>query len=534
MGHDSTAAILEDGKIKAAISEERFSRVKHDGGFPSKAIQYCLEEVGVRISDVDKIAVGFGLDAKNIEQGSQHKFSCLAKLDSRFRKTPIEEKKPIFYNHQYIHARTGYSMTDFRRAVALSLDGSGIDNGKVNSGGIFIINNGETEPVKIFSGIASLGFAYGVLTEICGFRMLDGEGKTMSLAAYGEDEPEEEKKMVYNHVKKLFPKFKGIEYSEGRVSVPLYTMKDNVMLFANTDVRASLIGKIFKRELIAWAAQKVLEEIVTKLVVDIVDYTGIKNLILSGGVFLNMILNMRIREKLGKNYKVFFNPISNDHGNAVGAAIEQYTAETGKNLSFPNMPLYLGPSYLDEEVQGAIKKMNLKFEKTDKIQQATELINQGKIVGWFQGRSELGPRGLGNRSILSLTNDIKYKDIVNQKVKKRESWRPFCPTIIDKRSSELLNNSCEAPYMILGFEMKEFNNHPAVCHVDGTCRPQILNQHDNPEFYNLVKQLDGIVLNTSFNLSGDPIVETPTDALVTFKNSGMDALIINDFLIRRN
>jgi len=534
MGHDSTAAILEDGKIKAAISEERFSRIKHDGGFPSKAIQYCLEEVGVRMSDVDKIAVGFGLNPENIKRGSQHKFSCLAKSDSRFRKTSMEEKNPIFYNHQYIHTRTGYSMTDFSKAVALSLDGRGIDNGESSSGGIFIINNGEIEPIKIFPGIASLGFAYGLLTEVCGFRMIDGEGKTMSLAAYGENETNEEKEMVYNHVKKIFPKFKGIEYSEGGVSDPFYHVKDNVIRFANTDTRVNLIGKIFKKELIAWAAQKVLEDIVTKLVIDIVDHTGIKNLILTGGVFSNMILNMKIRDKLGKKYKVFFNPICNDHGNAVGAAIEQYIVETGKNLSFPNMSLYLGPSYLDEEIQGAIKKINLKFEKIDKIQKATELIKQGKIIGWFQGRSELGPRGLGNRSILSLTNDIKYKDIVNQKIKKRESWRPFCPTIIDKRSSELLKNSCEAPYMISGFEMKEFSNHPAVCHIDGTCRPQILNQYDNPEFYNLVKQSDGIVLNTSFNLSGDPIVETPTDALITFKNSDMDALIMNDFLVQRN
>jgi len=286
--------------------------------------------------------------------------------------------------------------------------------------------------------------------------------------------------------------------------------------------------------LIAWAAQKVLEETVTNLILNIVDYTGIKNLVFSGGVFLNMILNMKIREKLGKNFNLFFNPICNDQGNAVGAAIEQYIDETGQNLSFPNMPLYLGSSYLDEEIEAGIKKMNLKFEKIDKIHQAAELINKGKVVGWFQGRSEFGPRGLGNRSILSMPTDIKYKDIVNKKVKKREPWRPFCPTIISEKSSEFLNNPCKSPYMILGFDMKDPHDYPAVCHIDGTCRPQILDKKDNPDFYNLVKEVDGMVLNTSFNLAGDPIVETPIDALLTFKYSEMDALIINDFMIKRN
>jgi len=533
-GHDSTAAILVDGEIKAAVSEERFSRIKHAGGFPSRAIQYCLEEVGIRLSDVDKISVGMGLKPSYIDKADYHKFFCTAKSDPMFRKTPLEEKKPIFYNHQYIHARTGYSMTDFRNAVAISLDGKGIDNGEVHSGGIFIINNNKIEPLKLFPGIGSLGFAFGALTEICGFRMLDGEGKTMSLAAFGENEPKEEKKRVYEQVKKIFPKFEGIDYSQGGVPDVKIKIKDNQMLFANVDERIILLGKIFKRELIAWAAQKVLEETVTNLILNVVDYTGIKNLVFSGGVFLNMILNMKIREKLGKNFNLFFNPICNDHGNAIGAAIEQYIAETGQNLSFPYMPLYLGSSYLDEEIEAGIKKMNLKFEKIDKIHQAAELINKGKVVGWFQGRSEFGPRGLGNRSILSMPTDIKYKDIVNKKVKKRESWRPFCPTIISEKSSEFLNNPCKSPYMILGFDMKDPHYYPAVCHIDGTCRPQILDKQDNPDFYNLVKEVDGMVLNTSFNLAGDPIVETPIDALLTFKYSEMDALIINDFMIKRN
>jgi carbamoyltransferase len=197
------------------------------------------------------------------------------------------------------------------------------------------------------------------------------------------------------------------------------------------------------------------------------------------------------------------------------------------------MSLYLGSSYSDEEILFSTKKFNVKVSKVNKVDSAIDLIERGKVVGWFQGRSEFGPRGLGSRSILALPTEQKYKDIVNEKVKKRESWRPFCPTIIEEKSSQFLKDPLYAPYMILGFEMKNPELYPAVAHIDGTCRPQILKKDVNPDFYEVVKGLGGIVLNTSFNLAGDPIVETPHDALMTLKNSEMDALLMNDYLIEK-
>ena len=197
------------------------------------------------------------------------------------------------------------------------------------------------------------------------------------------------------------------------------------------------------------------------------------------------------------------------------------------------MSLYLGSSYSDEEILLSTKKFNFKVSKVNKVDTAIDLIERGKVIGWFQGRSEFGPRGLGNRSILALPTEQKYKDIVNEKVKKREPWRPFCPTIIEEKSSEFLKNPSYAPYMILGFQMKNPELYTAVTHIDGTCRPQILKRDVNPDFYEVVKGLDGIILNTSFNLAGDPIVETPYDALMTLKNSEMDAIIINDFMIEK-
>lgn len=531
-GHDSTAALIDDGIIRSAVSEERFSRIKHDGGLQACAIRYCLEEAGIRLSDIDKVSVGFGLAKEHMDSNSKQQFSALAKMDDRFRKTPLENKKPIFYNHQYTHARTGYSLSNFHKAVIVSLDGLGYDDGKSNSGGIFVTNDdGEIEQLSIFSLDGSLGVAYGSVTEICGFDMLDGEGKTMTLAAYGEKEHNDEKTKVYEHIKRIFPKFKGIEYMEGGVPIPLMMLHHDMPLIANHDMRLEYMRRIYKKEVIAWAAQKVMEEIVIDIITNAVELTGIKNVVLTGGVFLNMIMNMKIRENLGKKYNFFFNPICNDVGNAVGAAIEQYHIETGKNLTFPNMPLFLGPSYDNGEVLAAIRRLGLKYEKTDKVQTAINCLRQGKVIGWFQGRSELGPRGLGNRSVLSLATDNRFKDIVNNKVKKREPWRPFCPTIIKEKSMEFLENPTEAPYMILGFQMKDPLSYQAVSHIDGSCRPQILSRNDNPEFYDVTKGLDGIVLNTSFNLAGDPIVEDPMDALMTFRYTDMDALIINDFLI---
>ena len=332
----------------------------------------------------------------------------------------------------------------------------------------------------------------------------------------------------------VFPNFKGIDVkSNGGVTFTGKFLHDTSMVSVD-DTRLLLLKRLYHKNLIAWAAQKRIEDILIDFVSKAVDTTGIKNVIFSGGIFLNMIMNMKIQQKFGDKLHLFFNPICTDHGNAIGSVLEQYYQETGKNTTFPYMSLYLGSSYSDEEVMTDAKKFNFKVNKVNKVDTAIDLIESGKVIGWFQGRSEFGPRGLGNRSILALPTEQKYKDKVNEKVKKRESWRPFCPTIIEEKSSKFLKDPSYAPYMILGFEMKNPELYPAVTHIDGTCRPQILKKDVNPDFYEVVRGLDGIVLNTSFNLAGDPIVETPHDALMTLKNSEMDALLMNDYLIEKN
>jgi len=306
-----------------------------------------------------------------------------------------------------------------------------------------------------------------------------------------------------------------------------------VVVYDVLDTRLLLLKRLYHKNLIGWAAQKRLEEIVIKIISNAVDSTGITNVAFSGGIFLNMIMNMKIQQQFGKKLNLFFNPICNDLGNSIGAALEQHYQETGKNITFPDMSLSLGNSYSDEEIIADSKKFNFKITKVNKIDSAIDLIERGKVIGWFQGRSEFGARGLGHRSILSLATEQKYKDIVNEKVKKRESWRPFCPTIIEEKSEAILENTTYAPYMILGFDMKNPELYPAVCHVDGTTRPQILKKNMNPDFYEVVKGVGGIILNTSFNLAGDPVVETPYDAFMTLKNSEMDAIIINNFMVEK-
>jgi len=531
-GHDSAVALLDEDSNLFAISEERFSRVKHDGGYPSGAIQSWLKQSNSRLSEIDKISIGFGLEEKRVGRRINEQFCCYAK-DTGYKKTAIERENPPFYDHQYIHARTSYALSGFKKALVICFDGEGIDNGKSNSGGIFLVDNGDIKPIKYFPLDVSLGHTYGAITEICGFTMTDGEGKTMTLASMAENESKTNKEKIYEHMSKVFPDFNGNDLrTNGHVTFD-GKMYYDFAVYNILDIRLLLLKRLYNRNLIAWAAQKRLEEIVTKIITSVVDATGMKNVVFSGGIFLNMIMNMKIQQRFGDRLNLFFNPICSDHGNAIGAALEEYYQQTGKNPVPPYMSLYLGSSYSDEEILFSTKKFNVKVSKVNKVDSAIDLIERGKVVGWFQGRSEFGPRGLGNRSILALPTEQKYKDIVNKKVKKREPWRPFCPTIIEEKSSQFLKDPLYAPYMILGFEMKNPELYPAVTHVDGTCRPQILKKDVNPDFYEVVKGLDGIVLNTSFNLAGDPIVETPHDALMTLKNSEMDVLLMNDYLIEK-
>lgn len=532
--HDATASLIIDGKIIVAVSEDRFTNVKHYEGYPAMAIKYCLQMAGLRLADVDKVAVGYGLLQDQMDLSKRGTFWSYSNTDTNFPKSPMENKRPIFFDHEYTHAKTGYFFSGYKKAIVISLDGGGVDKGEIISGGIYIIDEGKTEVLRQYPLSASLGWTYGGFTEICGFRMLDGEGKTMSFAAFGESETKEKKDEIYSKICDIFPKYHGIDYSRGGIEYPQWKIIHNSSFARFTDSRLIDLLASYNRELIAWGAQKVLEDIVTNIAISAVETTGVKNVILTGGLFFNMIANMIVRENLEKiGCSVFINPICGDMGNAVGAALEEYYLETGEPGEAEWLNLSLGPEYDNKQILSAIEKLNLNYSKVEKVSTAIDLIDKGKVVGWFQGKSELGPRSLGNRSILSRADKKEFKDIINNKVKHRESWRPFCPTITIEKSDYYLENNTYAPYMILGFRMKHADEVPAAVHIDNTTRPQTLTKRYNEDFYNVVNGLGGIALNTSLNLAGDPINATPEDALLTFKNSQMDALIIGDYLIAR-
>jgi len=321
-GHDSAVALLDDNSDLFAISEERLSRIKNDGGYPSNSIQLCLNQNNLRLDDIDNVAVGFGLEKQYMGKKIKEKFCSYAK-DTGYRKTAIERKNPIFYDHQYIHARIGYALSGFKKALVISLDGGGVDNGEPNSGGIFLVDDGDIKPIKYFPMYHSLGLTYGGITEICGFPMSEGEGKTMTLAPMAENESKSDKEKIYKHMCNVFPDFKGINVkSNGGVTFTGKFLHDTTIISVD-DTRLLLLKRLYHKNLIAWAAQKRIEDILIDFISKAVDTTGMKNVVFSGGIFLNMIMNMKIQQMFGDKLNLFFNPICSDHGYAVGAALEE-------------------------------------------------------------------------------------------------------------------------------------------------------------------------------------------------------------------
>jgi len=295
----------------------------------------------------------------------------------------------------------------------------------------------------------------------------------------------------------------------------------------------------FGREVVAASGQKITEEIISELVNNVKDKTGSNDFCLSGGLFLNVKVNQRLFKE-GKN--IFPFPAAGDSGLCVGAALEAYYQITGKRINKKIESVYLGPEYNEEEIEKVLTNRNITFEKYDDaiFDIVAKLLAHGKIIGWFQGKMEFGPRALGSRSILADPRDGKMKDIVNEKIKHREPFRPFTPSLLYESRKEYFGTNIESPFMILAFDVPEEiqKEIPAVVHVDGTTRPQTVRKEVNEKYWNLIKAFEDItsipvVLNTSFNVRGEPIVCTPSDALNCFFNTDLDYLVMGNFLIKK-
>lgn len=560
---DSAACLLQDGEIVAAAEEERFVRVKHAFGcFPINAIRYCLSEGQIGMTDVDYITIGWDVnrypmpmaefflrgwlqypmkDEKTLkwELLQLKKFSpevyvprvIDSLVEHGFRR---EDLPPIrFMRHHYCHAVTAFLCSGFDHAAVITLDGSGEENCTV----IWEGRDGQLRKIKEFNIPQSLGWYYAAFTKHGGFEPYDGEGQYMGLAPYGRPNPKYTR--LVEQVLEVVPG--GYELDPTWIFYGSRTVSDRFTdkfteAFGPPRGKGGEITEELKD--IAYAAQEQLERVGLELARFALAETQANKLCLAGGVALNCKMNGRIFEELDIE-DIFIQPISGDDGGCtLGAAAALHYELTGDTRPLRMEHVYFGPQYTDAEIESALEEHGVSYAKSPAIQKdVASLLAKRRVVGWFQGRMEYGPRALGARSILADPRFPEMKDVVNNKVKFREPWRPFCPTILYERVGEYLTKGTFHPFMILACTIREEvrGKIPAVVHVDGTARVQTLKREHNPRFYDLIQEFDQltgvpVLLNTSFNVKGEPIVCTPQDAVRCFLKTAMDVLAIGDFL----
>ncbi|HSI77681.1 MAG TPA: carbamoyltransferase C-terminal domain-containing protein [Lunatimonas sp.] len=559
-GHDSCAAIIKDGVILADVQEERFSRVKHSSNAPLDAIQYCLEIAGLKdINEVDKISLSWsftpiGLKAlfgrkdrdplmKSVAEWVASSVFDMTATSSRL-KMPIYKpdysnyphEKIVNNDHHLAHAASAYfTQKSSEKQLVFTIDGAGDHTCTA----IWLAEGSSIKLLKKYFREASIGWAYSVVTEGLNWIHGDGEGKTMGLAPYGD----------YTKCKgvldKYFPDFKGNKLVKHSELGNDYFWEENgseQYHFEEAKEVAELIKK-YGRENIAAEAQRKLEDNVINLVEGWVKETGIKDVSFAGGVMLNVKLNQRIWEKrkeIGiENQHIFPNP--GDSGIALGAALLEYY----KNNNFEGAVLdniYLGPEYSNEYIKEVLDIRKIKYTYLeDPTIVAAKLLAENKILAWFQGRMESGPRALGNRSILMSPLDPENKKTINAWVKFREGFRPFCPSLTVESKDEYLKDNRDEPFMITSFDVTEDKKLkiPAVVHVDGTLRPQLVTEKTNPRYWKLIDEFrkltgESILLNTSFNVMGEPIVCNPKEAIRCFFDSGIDALFLGNYYVDKS
>ncbi len=555
IGHDSSACLVVDGRIVADVAEERFTRIKHYAGWPLRSIAYCLSAGGLDIEDIDLVAVPssgpypelnhlLGLEGDRVEKWSTGRRA----LEFARRLMKRGTAKPPLYvkayrlpdhaeikhvDHHLAHAASAYYTSGFRgKQLIVTLDGAGDGFSTC----VWRGQDGKIEPLYRLGTEASLGWFYSNVTEALGWWHGDGEGKTMGLAPYGDPQK------VGAALDFFYPKFSGGELVEPHNFGRPYFWNANGAFQWHFDEAGEIqrLVERYGREHIAARAQDVLEEQVMELVLPWLGQEGTNHLSCAGGVFLNVKLNQRLWESGKLEYQHIY-PNAGDGGLAVGAALYAYF-EANPDAPIPGLEhLYLGPEYSNEEIKAILDARNLAYRLVDDVAGVgAQLLAAGKIVAWFQGRMESGPRALGNRSILMSANKPEYKDIINARVKFREPFRPFCPSLLTEYRESYLVNSREEPFMITSFDVQpeKRDKVPAVVHVDGTARPQTVRREINPCYWSLIHrfgELTGeyMILNTSFNIKGEPIICHPREAIRCFYDSGIDVLILGGVILEK-
>ena len=548
--HDSAACLLRDGEIVAAASEERFTRKKHDADFPANAIRYVLNEGKIQVRDIDYLGFydkplikferilmtyiatfprSFGSFRKAIPLWLKDKLW----VPNNIRKQLNYDGEILFGEHHMSHAASTFLVSPFRQAAILTLDGVG--EWATATRGV-----GEDRKITLLSEIQfphSLGLLYSAFTYFLGFKVNSAEYKVMGLAPYGEPKYYDTIMKELIHVNEdgsfkmnmaYFSYDYGLTMTDGKFS----------RLFG-VPVRAgeSQLEQVHKD--LAASVQKVTEEIVLRQARDMHKRTGLTQLCMAGGVALNCVANGRvIRETPFKD--IFVQPAAGDAGGAVGVASYIYHSVLGKERTQVWKHAYLGPAFSTEDVKGYLDRQGQPYRELSReelLRHTAKLIDEQNVVGWFQGRMEFGPRALGNRSILADARNPANKDTVNLKIKFRESFRPFAPTVLLERASEYFELDCPSPYMLLVAQVRRDKRHiPSVTHVDGSARIQTISREENPLYYDLVKEFDRltgcpVIINTSFNVRGEPIVCTPHDAYLCFMRTNMDYLVLDRFVL---
>jgi len=582
--HDSAAALIGDGEILSAAQEERFSRIKHDSNFPFKAIEFNLKNNNISLDDVsyvvfyDKPFLKFERLLETYVKSSPYGFSSFSKampvwlreklflksvLVKKFKEmsSKFDESKILFCEHHLSHAASAFFVSPFESASILTLDG-------VGEWATTTIANGLKNNIKIEQEINfpdSLGLLYSAFTYYVGFKVNSGEYKLMGLAPYGNPKY---KKLIYDNLidVKSDGSFKLNQHYFNYASGLTMTNKNFDSLFGKSP-RNSNKEKLTQFHMdIAASIQEVTEEIVIKIAKFIKKEFNQENLCLAGGVALNCVANGKL-EKEGIFKNIWIQPAAGDAGGSIGAALAAWYMELKNyrkiNLNDSMKGSFLGSSFSQREIEDSLTELGASFylmSEKEIIYKTAKSITEEKAVGWFQGKMEFGPRALGSRSILGDPRSKNIQKTLNLKVKYRESFRPFAPSILKEHLSEYFELNCQSPYMqfVSGvkddkrYEMsKEEKNLfgidklnvvrsviPGITHVDYSARIQTVSKDTNPIYYNLIEEfykLTGIplLINTSFNVRGEPIVCTPLDAYKCFMGTELDILVIgNCYLIK--
>ena len=549
--HDSAAALVQDGKITAAVQEERFTREKNTPVFPINAINYCVQSAGITFDDLDYVVIHEKPYLKFARVILSHLRSYPFSISNFLETVPswlkerlslpliIEQEtgykgKVLFVKHHLSHEAAAFLASPFNEAAIFTADA-------VGEWTTTTIGQGIGNKIKVMNELIypdSLGLLYTAFTTYLGFAAHRGEGKVMGLAAYG--------KPVY------LGKFRSLYdiKNDGsfRIKESFFGFNKGKRMFSRKLIK--MFGPPRKREAkieqrhsdIAASLQAFIEEILIRIANDLYSRTQKENLCLSGGIFLNCVANARIlKESPFKN--IFIQPAAGDSGGALGAALYVYHSLLDNPRIEAMEHAYLGPDFPNRKIYNLLANKDLLIEELEEdllLEKTARAISDGRIIGWFQGRSEFGPRALGNRSILANPCIPDIKDTLNKKVKHRESFRPFAPSVIDERAGDYFDLEIPSPFMLLAPKVKKdvADRIPGVVHADGTARVQTVSGKTNPLYRKLIDKVgaftgEPMVVNTSFNLKGEPIVNSPEDAINCFVRSSLDYLVIGKFFVSK-